>query len=317
MGLLGDRSPGVAAFLIAGMYALVGMLWILFSDVFVASLATSTTQLTAIQSVKGVAFVVGSAILIYGLVYVTFRRLTVRNRRLESALRQAELLHRIARHNIRNSCNVIEGNLELLADRFEAESPERFSAVRTHNARLLTLSRKSRYLRDFLDPTTANVETLDLVPIVEEQVRAARERYPTATIATELPAEARVTVHFHLDGAIEELIENAISHNPAAEPHVWITVEATAGSVVVTVADDGPGIPPVEQRVFQNTEETPTNHSQGLGLWLVRLTVEYSEGSMAIAESAHGGAAVTLTLPAAHSAERRRSFGGSSASEAE
>lgn len=309
MRLVSKRSPVFSAFLIAGVYAVVGVVWILYSDAVVASIATSRSQLTNIQSVKGVLFVVLSSVVVYVLVYATFRRLTVRSSRLEAALQQAGLLHRIARHNIRTSCNVIDGNLELLEDQFEAEAPDRFAAVRRHNDRLLTLSRKSRYLRDFLDPVGTSAEAFDIVPIVEEQVRLARERYPAATIHTELPAEAKASVHFHIEGAVEELVENAVIHNPAADPGVWVTVESTADSVVLSVADDGPGIPPVERRVLEQSAETATEHSQGLGLWLVQLTMEYSDGSMSIDDSEHGGAAVTLTLPAVRYSERAIPFG--------
>lgn len=286
-----------AAVLVSSVYAVVGSLWILFSDALVQRLTTSPAQVTRLQTYKGILFIILSASLIFGLVYVAVRRLTARTRRLERALQQATLLHRILRHNLRNTCNVIGGNVELLTDGVDDDPERLLETIRQQNERLIELSRKSTYLRDFTEPTPDDIRDIDVATSITIQVRLARNAYPWATIHLDTPAEAPVRAHYHIGNAFEQLLENAIEHNPAPEPHVWVQVRETAEAVVCTVADDGPGMPPVERRVLRGATETPTEHSQGLGLTLVRLTVEASDGTLEVGESDHGGTRVTVRLP--------------------
>jgi two-component system sensor histidine kinase PhoQ len=69
--------------------------------------------------------------------------------------------------------------------------------------------------------------------------------------------------------------------------------------LVITIEDDGPGIPPADRpRVLQRGEradETVPGH--GLGLAMVRDTVDLYGGQLAIDTSALGGARFSLHLP--------------------
>ena len=69
--------------------------------------------------------------------------------------------------------------------------------------------------------------------------------------------------------------------------------------MTLAVEDDGPGIPVNERSALGRGHETPLDHSQGLGLWLVHLTVEQSAGELTIEDGERGGAKVTVDLPVA------------------
>lgn len=62
------RPYGAVA--IAGVYALLGSLWILFSDRFVEALAQNAQQLSRLQTLKGWGYVIVTAVLIYFMVQV-------------------------------------------------------------------------------------------------------------------------------------------------------------------------------------------------------------------------------------------------------
>lgn len=79
------------AFSVAGVYALVGGLWIVFSDHLVASLSDDARLLTYLQTIKGWAFVGLSALLIAVLVCQAVRRETA----ALTALRQSEQRFRV------------------------------------------------------------------------------------------------------------------------------------------------------------------------------------------------------------------------------
>ena len=65
---------------------------------------------------------------------------------------------------------------------------------------------------------------------------------------------------------------------------------------MLTVSDDGPGIPEMERSILEDGEEGPLTHSQGLGLWVVWTVVKQSGGELAISTSEGGGTSVQITL---------------------
>lgn len=287
------------AFKIAGIYAIAGLLWILLSDRLVMAVTSFEYQQAILQSMKGGVFILLSSLLIFLLVGTSLQRWSQTRSELEVAVEQADRLHRILRHNLRNSCQVISGNAELLAEDTVHDEAEQLQRIRDQNDRLIALSRKSVFLRDFLDTDTSYVWEKDLAEIVRTEVADARERYPEATITLGCPEHAPVSAHKYIGKAVRELVENAVVHNEATDPEVDVTVRTGADGVSVTVTDDGPGIPPVERWVLDRKTETTTKHSQGLGLWLVYLTVRYSEGTLTVTNRDEGGARVQFTLPAA------------------
>ena len=77
----------------------------------------------------------------------------------------------------------------------------------------------------------------------------------------------------------------------AAEGHGW--------AVRLTVSDDGPGVPAdVLPRLFR-PYFTTKKQGTGLGLFVVRRIAEAHGGRAEVGNAAGGGAAVTVTLPAA------------------
>lgn len=297
MELLREETPWKSAFKIAGVYAVLGILWILFSDRIVIAVARSESQLTFLQTIKGAGFIIVSALVIFVLVGRALRDLTDTTEDLEAALQQAGRLHRILRHNLRNCCQIIAGNAELLAEQTLAEENGRLRTIREQNDRLITLSRKSIYLRGFLNVEGDHRTTDDLASRVRNQAERAREDHPAATISVDCPDRAPVRAHQHIGEAVEELIENAILHNESPNPRVWVSVEKESEMVAVTVADNGPGVPSVEQVVLERKTETPTEHSQGIGLWLVYLTVHYSNGELTVTDRDEGGAEIKIRVP--------------------
>jgi len=100
----------------------------------------------------------------------------------------------------------------------------------------------------------------------------------------------------------ENLIENALSFSP---PDGTISVSVcSAGPVAeVTVADQGPGVPPEHlERIFSRffsyrpTDTAEDGHT-GLGLALVKAIVEGYGGVVVARQASAGGAEFVVTLP--------------------
>jgi signal transduction histidine kinase len=122
------------------------------------------------------------------------------------------------------------------------------------------------------------------------------------TVPPNLPAVAGDPVALEL--VFRNLIGNAVRHGAAGK---WIGVSAArmADGVEIRVCDRGPGIPETErERIFEpfyRGEQTRAQRVQGtgLGLSLVKSTVERYRGAVEVHNSAGGGAQFTVHLPAA------------------
>ncbi len=111
-------------------------------------------------------------------------------------------------------------------------------------------------------------------------------------------APATLVGHYEpLRRAFANLLRNAseaMSHGGVID----VAVTRDDGGLHVTIADHGPGIPvDVRARVFEPYFTTKADGT-GLGLALVRQTVEAHQGAIRVHETAGGGATFTLAFPA-------------------
>jgi signal transduction histidine kinase len=225
-------------------------------------------------------------------------------REVEQRLAQAERFALIGRmsatlaHELRNPLSVIETSAFILAER--GRDDER---VARHTRRIAEqVGLASALVTDLLD--------------------AARERPPAGTHAdlaavaraavAQVPCPAGATVTLQIppdlppacaDGrrirqVLTNLIQNALE---ATGGRGAVTVAATSrGDVVVlTVTDDGPGIPPENlPRVFDPLFTTKARGT-GLGLPLSRAIARAHGGDLVAGNAPGGGARFELTLPRA------------------
>jgi signal transduction histidine kinase len=109
----------------------------------------------------------------------------------------------------------------------------------------------------------------------------------------------------HGDGAalsrlVRNLLENAARHTRS---RVEVTVRTRGGYAVVTVADDGPGIPERDRmRVFDRfvrleSDRARSSGGTGLGLAIVAEIVSAHGGTVTIGDRPGGGTVVTIQLP--------------------
>jgi signal transduction histidine kinase len=76
-----------------------------------------------------------------------------------------------------------------------------------------------------------------------------------------------------------------------------VGVAGEGGGVVVTIADHGPGIPEeLRQRVFEPYFTTKSDGT-GLGLALVRQTLEAHGATIRVDATPGGGATFTIAIP--------------------
>lgn len=149
-----------------------------------------------------------------------------------------------------------------------------------------------------LNPRQGDVDVDDLVAEQVERVRRETDLEVRSDIhPARLTGDAEA-----LSRVMRNLLDNAARH---AVSRLAVTVRARSGDVVVTVADDGTGIPPADrERVFDRFVRLDADRSRsaggtGLGLSIVREVVVAHAGSVSIGHGPDGrGAMVRVQLPA-------------------
>lgn len=102
-----------------------------------------------------------------------------------------------------------------------------------------------------------------------------------------------------LKRAFANLIENARKYAGGSR----VRLERTGGEVLVTIEDDGPGIPEMEmERVFAPFYRVESSRNRdtggtGLGLAVARSAIRAHGGDICLANRSEGGLLVTVTLP--------------------
>lgn len=103
--------------------------------------------------------------------------------------------------------------------------------------------------------------------------------------------------------ALFNLVENAVKYGPE-DGQVRLCAELDGTDMVISVADQGPCIPPeLRERIFETFFRVDTARSRelggtGLGLALVRAIAEVHGGSVWVEEHQAGGNRFVLRLPA-------------------
>ena len=189
---------------------------------------------------------------------------------------QLTVLNRILRHNLRNDLTVIKGVLDLVAEDANKRVSPHIENAKQRTENLQSIADGARNVREILKQEDHSDQ--DLTSILESLVARAKRSYPEATIQLSIQPASIYAIEAVKYG-FWELIENACMH-AGEEPTVQVTVQKNNNTVVVEVADDGPGLPEQEVQPVVDGKETQLKHSSGLGLWLAKWVIELSGGDM-------------------------------------
>ena len=221
---------------------------------------------------------------------------------------RSNLLRSIS-HDLRTPLTAISGNAGILLSDSESLPPE------TRNQMYSDIYDDAAWLYNLVENLLAvtRIEEgrmkLNTQPqLVEEMVSEALQHISRKR------SEHTITV-FHQDElllakcdarlivqVIINLVDNAIKYTPVGS-HIEITTKGEEGRVVVSVADDGPGISDDEkERVFQMfyTGSNPiadSRRSLGLGLGLCKSIITAHGGVISVADHQPNGTVFTFTVP--------------------
>lgn len=219
--------------------------------------------------------------------------------RLETAqLRQREFVSD-ASHELRSPISSMRTELEVaLAHPALTDWTAMAGRVLEEDNRLERLVGDLLQLARLDEGRPLRIEDVDLDDVVLTEAAHARP-VPVRTGAVSagrIRGERRV-----LEMVVRNLIDNAAHH---ADTQVAVGVQHDDGRVVLTVDDDGDGVPPAErERIFERFARVDDGRSRndggaGLGLALVRRVVTAHDGTVVCTDSPFGGARFEVRLPA-------------------
>ena len=231
--------------------------------------------------------------------------------RLEETVERERRFTADASHELRTPLAAIETSIEvtLSQSRGSAEYRHTLEAVRDQARRLTSLTRQLLLLSR-LDSEQAQreFERVDLRGVVEAVSASFADSNPQATVSVEGANEV-IEVNGDIEllaRAILNILDNAAKHvGPSVSLVVTVSSKLGEGRARVTIADNGPGIPPqlaaeVFQR-FRRGDSSRTTGGSGLGLAIVAGIMKLHGGEVRLGTSPNGagGTSFELLIPLA------------------
>jgi two-component system osmolarity sensor histidine kinase EnvZ len=273
-----------------------------------------------------VGWVVGSALLLYAIAALFMRNQVRAIRRLARSAeafgmgRDVPAIRPEGASEVRQAATAFNRMQERIR-RFLAQRTEMLAGVshdlRTPLTRMrlaLAMLPRTEELRQDVAEMTADVEEMDrmiggylafargegveqaeavnLSAILDDVAAGARR----AGTMLDLDVPAGLTLKLRGDAvrrAITNLVDNARRH----AGHVALAAVAQGRSVLVTVDDDGPGIPPDKRESVFRPFESGSSGGTGLGLTIARDIVRAHGGEIVLEDSPMGGLRARIRLP--------------------
>jgi two-component system, OmpR family, sensor kinase len=217
----------------------------------------------------------------------------------------AEELVTVLAHDLRNHLTPLRARAQILSRRAvrEQHAPNLQDATKLDEG----IERLGRLISDLLDLArldqglfTVNPQPLDVAALVREIAEAMSA--PGAAVRVEAPPELPIVADpVRLRQVLENLLANAAAHSPDGIAVAFeVAAEQRTGEMwaVITVADQGSGIPPeLLPRLFERFAKSPGSAGLGLGLHLAQQIAVAHGGTLEVTSTPGAGTTFRLSLP--------------------
>lgn len=221
---------------------------------------------------------------------------TTKERQYENA---SNVLSRLLRHDLRNDLNVLYGRIQQVKAHIDDDDlRENLTDAQEMVRQTINKSEKARDLRELLEESheiSNQPVRLDLV--LNDRLVTLLNEFADADVRFESFPELRVVADELLPKAIDSVLENAVIHNDKENPIVEVDVEERESDVVVSISDNGSGVPDGEEDlIFGREEVDPLNHGQGLSLFFTDRVIDSYGGDIWVEENRSEGAVFNIRL---------------------
>jgi signal transduction histidine kinase len=202
-------------------------------------------------------------------------------------------------HAIKTPVTIARGHMDLLLPELDGIAREDAAVVLRQLSRMERLSGRLLSLAHLENGDTVASRLVDIDAFVAGVAREWRAVERAWDVDIDSSATVRADPEW-LHMALDALVENAVKHTQAGD-RLGISCRLAGGTVVVTVDDDGPGVPAADQpHVFErfwHRRSAGQPAGSGLGLAMVRAVAEAHGGCAEVEQSPWGGARFNIRLP--------------------
>ena len=230
-----------------------------------------------------------------------------RTESLREAIAQMEEFSYSVSHDLRSPVRAMQGYAKALEEDFghqlDSEGREYLERIIQGSARM------ERLIHEVLTYSRASRMEMKLQPVsLEELVREIVRQYPELhSESVEIVLQPNLPIVLghepSLGQAVANLLNNAVKFvAPRVRPKVRVYAEQKEGRVVLRVQDNGIGIKPEQQGrlfgMFERIHPDAKYEGTGIGLAIVRKTVERMGGKVGVESDGVHGSTFWIELPA-------------------
>ncbi len=227
---------------------------------------------------------------------------------LERQLIQAEKLAMAGQmaadigHELNNYLSIISGHAEILRDSPDLRTFPR--AVKSLDTIIEQIGRIERFTASLMDFSAQNIrrQPADMNDLIRHLIRFIQPQHRFRNVAFTLDLEADLPWVEIDSGQVQQVLLNLYANAADAMGGGRITTRTRRqkGGIAVTVADEGPGIPPhILAKVFE-TGFTTKRTGHGFGLSICKRIATNHAGDLTARSEVGSGTTFTLTLTYGH-----------------
>ncbi len=204
---------------------------------------------------------------------------------LKVSREQVAMINKILRHDVTNDLTVIRSALRLYGEsgeeRLLKEASERVG-------KSVNLIRRMRELETFIS-SRRDLKLCNIGSTIKEVIK----NYPSIRFTIE--GRGQVLADEALSSVIDNIIANALIHGKADS--LEIKIEKVRDMYEIRIADNGIGIPDeIKGRIFEEDFSHGEEARTGLGLYIVKKTMENYGGSVRVEDNTPKGSVFVLKL---------------------
>jgi signal transduction histidine kinase len=287
----------------AGAYARTAQGWTVVVFQSTADFDAPSSRIQRLSELGAAAL----AVLAIAFIFAMQLRWAAAARRTEEATRS---FLAIAGHELRTPLTIIRGFTQTLLGRWGQVPDARKQEI------VGQIGRQSRSLEHLIERLLLAAQ-LDsgvgqvVVPRPQElasQIEQTVDYHRSLSPIHEFVLDAAPPLPAEVDGkafeqVMSHLLENAIKYSPSGGK-VWVSARKRGGAVVITIEDEGVGLPADASHIFdrfgQGEHMDRRTHDEGgvgLGLFIVKTHLDRMGGSIKAEPRKQGGARFVVTVP--------------------
>ena len=234
-------------------------------------------------------------------------------RQIESQLDVASRLASISRltsgaaHEIKNPLNSIALHLEVLKTKLDGSLPDAAAEMEVIGREIRRLDRVVKSFLDFTRPVDVKMECVDLVSLLNEVATLERPDADRQKVSVDLQSGVdSAPIQGDRDLLIQAILNVVVNGVQAMDKggRLELRAELVSGECVVTIRDQGGGIPDELRNKIYNLYFTTKSGGTGIGLAMTFRVVQLHGGTIDFTSRSGEGTEFQLRFPAIEESSR-------------